>query len=85
MIKTIDPIQVEKNYKQLLQFIEEYQDLAIDSELSLIAYNECWWWQFKKKKQCMQDYMKFNQAKVDLFMKLVYKIKPSKLDEILNN
>jgi hypothetical protein len=74
-----------KNQKIIMDFFEEYQNMAIDAEYVLMDYVELPWWKIAKKRSLMSKYIWLSNKRVSLFQELLMKIKPGRLDEILNN
>ena len=75
----------KKNQKIIMDFFEDYQSMAIDAEYILMDYVDLPWWKFAKKRSLMSKYIWLSNKRVALFQELLIKIKPGRLDEILNN
>ena len=75
----------KKNQKVIMEFFENYQNMAIDAEYVLMDYIETSWWHFSKRNSQMAKYIWLSNKRVALFQELLMKIKPSKIDEILDN
>ena len=75
----------KKNQKLVMDFFEEYQNLAIDAEYVLMDYVETSWWHFSKRSSQMAKYIWLSNKRVTLFQELLMKIKPARLDEMLDN
>lgn len=75
----------KKNQKVIMEFFEDYQNMAIDAEYVLMDYIETSWWHFSKRSSQMAKYIWLSNKRVALFQELLMKIKPSKIDEMLDN
>jgi len=75
----------QKNQKIIMDFFEEYQSMAIDAEYILMDYIETPWWHFSKRSTRLAKYIWLSNKRVALFQELLMKIKPARLDEMLDN
>ena len=75
----------QKNQKVIMNFFEEYQSMAIDAEYILMDYIETPWWHFSKRNTRLSKYIWLSNKRVALFQELLMKIKPPRLDEMLDN
>lgn len=75
----------KKNQSLIMDFFEDYQNLAIDAEYVLMDYIETPWWRFATKRSHMSKYIWLSNKRIALFQELLTKIKPGRLDEMLNN
>lgn len=81
--KTVD--SAKKNQSLIMSFFEDYQNLAIDAEYVLMDYIETPWWRFATKRSQMSKYIWISNKRIALFQELLMKVKPGRIDEMLNN